>query len=145
MTAPHLVDPACFWVQRSLRRAPILMRSLLQSIIDALVSADAEAAVVVEYGRPTPSRPRSATATGQRDLDTWVGAIDLAFPKLRKGTYFPEWLLQRRKRAESALITVVADCHLAGVSTDGSAEKYQPALPSPSARHRDCEQDPTLA
>ena len=41
----------------------------------------------------------------------------MAIPKLRAGTYFPEWLLERRKRAESALITVVADCYLAGVST----------------------------
>ena len=32
-------------------------------------------------------------------------------------TYFPEWLLERSKRAESAMITVVADCYLAGVST----------------------------
>jgi transposase-like protein len=41
----------------------------------------------------------------------------VAIPKLRSGSYFPEWLLERRKRAESALITVVADCYLAGVST----------------------------
>ena len=41
----------------------------------------------------------------------------MAIPKLHSGTYFPEWLLERRKRAESALITVVADCYLAGVST----------------------------
>ena len=41
----------------------------------------------------------------------------MAVPKLRSGTYFPEWLLERRKRAESALITVIADCYLAGVST----------------------------
>ena len=52
-----------------------------------------------------------------RPLDTRVGTIDVAIPKLRSGTYFPEWLLQRRKRSESALITVVADCYLAGVST----------------------------
>ena len=37
-------------------------------------------------------------------LDTRVGTIDVAVPKLRTGTYFPEWLLQRRKRAETALI-----------------------------------------
>ncbi|WP_343903206.1 IS256 family transposase, partial [Arthrobacter rhombi] len=36
---------------------------------------------------------------------------------LRQGTYFPDWLLERRKRAETAMITVVADCYLAGVST----------------------------
>lgn len=41
----------------------------------------------------------------------------MAVPKLHSGTYLPEWLLERRKRAESALITVVADCYLAGVST----------------------------
>ncbi|MBY0180523.1 transposase, partial [Micrococcus luteus] len=52
-----------------------------------------------------------------RPLDTRAGTIDVAIPKLRAGTYFPEWLLERRKRAESALITVVADCYLAGVST----------------------------
>lgn len=46
-----------------------------------------------------------------------MSTIDVAVPKLRAGTYFPEWLLERRKRAESALITVVADCYLAGVST----------------------------
>ena len=46
-----------------------------------------------------------------------VGTVDVAIPKLRSGTYFPDWLLQRRKRAESALVTVVADCYLAGVST----------------------------
>ena len=50
-------------------------------------------------------------------LDARVGTIDVAIPKLRSGTYFPEWLLQRRKRSENALITVVADCYLAGVST----------------------------
>ena len=52
-----------------------------------------------------------------RPLDTRVGTIDVAVPKLRSGSYFPEWLLERRKRAEAALITVIADCYLAGVST----------------------------
>ena len=38
-------------------------------------------------------------------------------PKLRSGSYFPEWLLERRKRAEAALVSVVATCYLLGVST----------------------------
>jgi putative transposase len=42
--------------------------------------------------------------------------LDLAIPKLRHGSYFPEWLLERRKRAERALTTVVATCYLLGVS-----------------------------
>jgi len=43
--------------------------------------------------------------------------LDLAVPKLRQQTYFPEWLLERRKRAERALTSVVATCYLLGVST----------------------------
>jgi putative transposase len=38
-------------------------------------------------------------------------------PKLRSGSYFPDWLLERRRRAERALTTVVATCYLLGVST----------------------------
>jgi putative transposase len=41
----------------------------------------------------------------------------VAVPKLREGSYFPEWLLERRKRAERALTSVVATCYLLGVST----------------------------
>ena len=68
-------------------------------------------------GTPSASRTTQRNGYRHRDLDTRVGTIDVAIPKLRKRTYFPEWLLERRKRSESALITVVADCYLAGVST----------------------------
>jgi transposase-like protein len=43
--------------------------------------------------------------------------LDVAIPKLRSGSYFPDWLLERRRRAEAALTTVVATCYLLGVST----------------------------
>jgi transposase-like protein len=43
--------------------------------------------------------------------------VDVAVPKLREGSFFPDWLLQRRRRAEAALTTVVATCYLLGVST----------------------------
>ena len=117
MTAPHIVDPAGLLGEALAEASPDLMRSLLQSIINALLSADADAVVGAEWGRPTPGRTAQRNGYRHRDLDTRVGTIDVAIPKLRKGTYFPEWLLERRKRAESALITVVADCYLAGVST----------------------------
>ena len=41
----------------------------------------------------------------------------MTIPKLRAGSYFPDWLLERRRRAERALTTVVATCYLLGVST----------------------------
>jgi transposase-like protein len=41
----------------------------------------------------------------------------VAIPKLRSRSYFPDWLLERRRRAEAALTSVVATCYLLGVST----------------------------
>lgn len=117
MTAPHIVDPARLLGEALAEASPDLMRQLLRTMINALLSADADAVVGAEYGRPTPGRSAQRNGYRHRDLDTRVGTIDIAIPKLRTGTYFPEWLLERRKRAESALITVVADCYLAGVST----------------------------
>ena len=117
MTAAHIVDPARLLGEALAEASPDLMRSLLQTMINALLSADADAVLGAEYGRPSPGRMAQRNGYRHRDLDTRVGTIDVAIPKLRKGTYFPEWLLERRKRAETALITAVADCYLAGVST----------------------------
>jgi putative transposase len=117
MTAPHIVDPAGLLGEALAEASPDLMRSLLQAMINALLSADADAVVGAEWGRPTPGRTAQRNGYRHRDMDTRVGTIDVAVPKLRTGSYFPTWLLERRKRAETALITVVADCYLAGVST----------------------------
>jgi transposase-like protein len=117
MTAPHIVDPARLLGEALAESSPDLMRELLQTMINALLSADADAVVGAEWGRPTPGRTAQRNGYRHRDLDTRVGTIDVAIPKLRTGSYFPAWLLERRKRAETALITVVADCYLAGVST----------------------------
>ena len=117
MTAPHIVDPAGLLGEALSEASPDLMRSLLQTVINALLSADADAVVGAEWGQPTPGRRSQRNGYRHRGLDTRVGTIDVAVPKLRKGTYFPDWLLEPRKRAESAVITVVADCYLAGVST----------------------------
>lgn len=117
MTAPHIVDPTGLLSEALSEASPDMMRSLLQTMINALLSADADAVVGAEYGRATPGRSAQRNGYRHRDLDTRVGTVDVAVPKLRTGSYFPEWLLERRKRAESALITVVADCYLAGVST----------------------------
>jgi putative transposase len=49
--------------------------------------------------------------------DCYTASSDLSIPKSRQGSHFPEWLLERRKRAERPLTTVVATCYLLGVST----------------------------
>lgn len=117
MTAPHIIDPHPLLGEALSEASPDMMRTLLQTIINTLLSADADAVAGAEWGKPSPDRTTRRNGYRHRELDTRVGTIDVAVPKLRSGTYFPEWLLERRKRAESALITVVADCYLAGVST----------------------------
>ena len=117
MTAPHIIDPAGMLGEALSQASPDLMRSLLQHVINALLSADADTVCGAQWGQQDPQRQTRRNGYRYRPLDTRVGTIDVAIPKLRSGTYFPEWLLQRRKRSESALITVVADCYLAGVST----------------------------
>jgi putative transposase len=117
MTAPHIVDPAGLLGEALSEASPDLMRHLLGTVINALLSAEADAVCGAEWGRPSPDRVNQRNGYRHRDLDTRVGTIDVAVPKLRSGTYFPEWLLERRKRAEAALISVVATCYLLGVST----------------------------
>jgi transposase-like protein len=117
MTAPHIVDPATVLGEALADASPDLMRHLLQTMINALLSADADAVVGAEWGERSADRLTHRNGYRHRNLDTRAGTIDVAVPKLRSGTYFPEWLLERRKRSEAALVTVIADCYLAGVST----------------------------
>ncbi len=70
-----------------------------------------------EYGTSSLDRVNSRNGYRHRDFDTRAGTVDVAVPKLRQGSYFPDWLLERRKRAERALTSVVATCCLLGVST----------------------------
>ena len=117
MTAPHIVDPGRLLGEALSGASPDLMRQLLVTVINALLSAEADAVCGAEYGQATPDRVTQRNGYRYRELDTRVGTIDVAIPKLRQGSYFPEWLLERRKRAEAALISVVATCYLLGVST----------------------------
>ena len=117
MTAPHMIDPGRMLGQALGDASPDLMRHLLGTVINSLLSADADAVCGAEYGTVSPDRVNSRNGYRHRELDTRVGTIDVAIPKLRQGSYFPEWLLERRKRAEAALISVVATCYLLGVST----------------------------
>jgi putative transposase len=65
---------------------------------------------------PRTSGLRIATATGPGRGRTRAGEIELAIPKLRRGSYFPSFLAPRR-RSEQALVSVVQEAYVAGVST----------------------------
>ena len=125
MTAAASIDPALtktldpgeFLHDQLAQASPDLMRELLTTFVNALLSAEADAVCGAAYNARTPARVNSRNGYRHRDLDTRVGTLDVAIPKLRAGTYFPEWLLERRRRAEAALTSVVATCYLLGVST----------------------------
>jgi hypothetical protein len=71
-----------------------------------------------------------------RDFDARAGSTELALPGLSQGIWFPDWLLEPRRRAERALAQVVAVCHVRGVSAAGSKGRVlaldSEGCPSPS-------------
>jgi transposase-like protein len=81
------------------------------------MSAEADAVCGADYGARSESRTNVRNGYRPREFDTRAGTLEVAIPKLRSGSYFPDWLLERRRRAERALTTVVATCYLLGVST----------------------------
>lgn len=115
--APHSIDPGQFLHEQLAQASPDLMRDMLQTFVNALLSEQADSVCGADYGTRTGERTNRRNGYRHRPLDTRVGTLDVAVPKLREGTYFPEWLLERRKRAEAALTSVVANCYLLGVST----------------------------
>jgi len=94
-----------------------LLREMLAVFAQTLMSADADARCGAEYNSRNPERTNRRNGYRERRWDTRVGTIPLAIPRLREGTYFPEWLLERRRRAEQALTSVVAESYVLGVST----------------------------
>jgi putative transposase len=106
------------WLGKRLASAsPDLLREMVGSFIAALMGAEADAVCGAEYGESSPERVNSRNGYRHREFDTRVGSLDVAIPKLRSGSYYPDWLLEPRRRAERALISVVATCYLLGVST----------------------------
>jgi transposase-like protein len=106
------------WLRKQLEQAhPDLLRAMVQEMAEALMGAEVDALCGASYGERSPERVNRRNGYRERDWDTRVGSIELAVPKLREGSYFPDWLLQPRRRAEQAFVSVIADAYLAGVST----------------------------
>jgi len=106
------------WLRKQLEEAsPDLLRAMVKDMAEALMGAETEALCGAGYGERSPERVNRRNGYRERDWDRRVGSIELAVPKLRAGSYFPDWLLQPRRRAEQAFVSVIADAYLAGVST----------------------------
>ncbi len=94
-----------------------LAQAMLAAFAEALMSAEASMQCGAAYGERTPERENSRNGYRLRPWDTRVGSIELAVPKLRRGVYSPEFLLQPRRRAEQALVAVICAAYVEGVST----------------------------
>ena len=117
MTVTPSIDPARLLEEQLAQASPDLLRELLTTFVNTLMSAESDAVCGAAYGTTSPDRVNQRNGYRARSFDTRAGTLELSVPKLRQGTYFPEWLLERRKRAERALTSVVATCYLLGVST----------------------------
>jgi transposase-like protein len=94
-----------------------LLREMVKAFAQVLMGAQVDALCGAEYGSRTPTRVNQRNGYRNRAWDTRVGTLELAIPKLRQGSYFPDWLLEPRRRAERALFSVVAESYVLGVST----------------------------
>jgi hypothetical protein len=117
MAVSDSVDPASFLREQLESASPDLLQAMVKVFAEALMSAEADAICGAGYGQRSDERVNRRNGYRLREWDTRVGTIELAIPKLRQGSYFPDWLLRHRRRAEQALVSVVATSYLLGVST----------------------------
>ena len=92
------------------------LRSVAESVLQIIMEADVDG--LIGAGRHERSGERSTWRNGYRDrsLDTRLGTLNLKIPKLRTGAYFPGFL-EPRKTVEKALVSVIQEAWIAGVST----------------------------
>ena len=92
------------------------LRSLAEAVLQLLMEADVDG--LIGASRHERSAERVSYRNGYRDrsLDTRVGSLQLRIPKLRQGSYFPPFL-EPRKTSERALVAVIQEAWIGGIST----------------------------
>jgi putative transposase len=94
-----------------------VLRDSLRWVCQQLMEAEVSELIGAEHGERAPAeRLTHRNGYRQRAWSTRAGEIELAIPKIRRGSYFPSFL-EPRKRSEQALVAVVQEAYVAGVST----------------------------
>ena len=93
-----------------------LVRELLAFASERLMAAEVDQLTGAAAGVRSPDRLNHRNGYRERGWETRVGRIELAIPKLRKGSYFPAFL-EPRRTAEKALTAVIQEAYVHGVST----------------------------
>ena len=92
------------------------LREALRVLVEGIMDAEVSARIGAEYGERSPERVTQRNGYRFRAWDTRVGTMELHIPKLREGSYFPS-LLEPRRRSERALLAVIQQAYVEGVST----------------------------
>jgi transposase-like protein len=94
-----MLDPLA-WLREHLAEVdPDPCRSMPETLAEQLMAAEAQAACNAAYGEAHAGARNARNGDRARQWDTRVGTMELAIPKLRHGSYFPEWLLEPRRPA----------------------------------------------
>jgi transposase-like protein len=93
------------------------LRSAVKTMAEALMELEVAAKLGADPHERTPERLGYRNGHRSRAWDTRAGTIALDIPKVRRGSYFPGWLIEPRRRAERALVSVVQEAYVQGVST----------------------------
>jgi hypothetical protein len=93
-----------------------VVRESIAWLVGELMEAEVGAQIGAELGEVSPERVTHRNGYRPRPWQTRAGEIELAIPKLRQGSYFPSFL-EPRKRSEQALVAVVQEAYVNGVST----------------------------
>ena len=119
MSVPTTIDAGA-WIGNYLTGEDAdgdLARAMLKAFSEAVMSAQASAQCGAAYNERSEDRENTRNGYRSRPWDTRVGTIELRVPKLRSGVYSPEFLLSPRRRAEQALVAVICQAYVEGVST----------------------------
>jgi len=92
------------------------LRAVAESVLQMLMEADVEGAIGAGRHERSSERLNWRNGYRERTLDTRLGSLNLKIPKLRQGTYFPPFL-EARKTTEKALVAVIQEAWIGGVST----------------------------
>ena len=92
------------------------LREALRVLVEGIMDAEVSARIGAEYGERSPERVTQRNGHRSGAWDTRVGTMELRSPKLREGSYFPS-LLEPRRRSERALLAVIQQAYVEGVST----------------------------
>ena len=93
-----------------------VIRESVRAVAQELMEAEISELIGAERGERTEDRATHRNGYRPRRWDTRAGEIELQIPKIRQGSYFPSFL-QPRKRSEQALVSVVQQAYVCGVST----------------------------